>query len=118
LIQQQDWKALMGRKQRPSHLATVTNIPAPRRPGRPYKTLSSAVTRSASERDVLVLLRKRVAAQLDGDDLQPAAFGALVRQFRQIDRQLRGIDAAVTADNDNDSDYDDAADDTWDPSQL
>jgi len=46
-----------------------------------------------------------------------AAFGALVRQFRQIDSQLRAIDAAAAAATDDDSDVDDA-DDVWDPSKL
>jgi hypothetical protein len=97
----------MGRRQRPSQLATVTKMPGRRRPGRPYKTLSSAVARSAGERDVLLVLRKRIAAQLDGDDLQPAAFGALVRQFRQIDQQLRALDAAAAAADEADDDDDD-----------
>jgi hypothetical protein len=109
----------MGRKQRPSQLATVTNIPAPRRPARRYKTLSSAVARSADERDVLLLLRKRLAAPLDGDDLQPAAMAALVRQFRDVDAQIRALDAAAAAeaadDDDSDLDDDEAG---WDPCKL
>ncbi|MGO9156773.1 hypothetical protein [Mycobacterium sp.] len=100
----------------------MTNIPAPRRPGRPYKTLSSAVARSASECDVLLLLRKRLAAQLDGDDMPPAAFGALVRQFRQIDQQLRALEAAAAAAADvadgPDDDLDDEEAGGWDPSKL
>ena len=110
----------MGRKPRPSRLATVTEIPGRRRPGRPYKTLSSAVARSASERDVLVLLRKRLAAQLDGgDDVPPAAMAALIRQFRDVDAKIRAIDAAAkeaTADDDGDMNDDDEA--GWDPSKL
>ena len=71
---------MLGRKQRPPRLASVTKLPGQCRPGPPYKTLSSAVARSASERDVLMLLRKRLAAQIDDG---------------VIDRQLplgRGID--------------------------
>jgi hypothetical protein len=93
---------------------------ARRGPGRPYKTLSSAVARSASERDVLVVLRKRLAARIDGNDaMSPAAMAALVKQFRDVDSRIRAIDvaaaeAAATAD---DSDVDDEAD-GWDPSKL
>jgi hypothetical protein len=109
----------MGRKQEQSPLATVTKIPARRRPGRPYKTLSSAVARSGDERDVLLLLRKRIAAPLDGDDQPPAAFGALVRQFQQVDAKIRAIDAqeAEAAETDDEDDEDDG-DAAWDPSNL
>jgi len=59
----------MGLKQQPSRLATVTKMPTSRRRGRPYKTLTSAVGRSASERDVLELLRRRLASRIYGDTL-------------------------------------------------
>jgi hypothetical protein len=108
----------MRHKQRPSGLSPVTKIPTRRRPGRPYKSLSSAVARSAPEREVLVMLRKRIATRLDSDDLAPAAFGALVRQFRQIDAQLRALDAAAAtlADEPDDEGNGDGA--GWDPSKL
>jgi hypothetical protein len=80
--------------------------------------LSSAVARSASERDVLLLLRKRLAAQLDGEDMPPAAFGALVRQFRQIDQQLRALDAAAAMAADDEADDDEGDSAEWDPSKL
>lgn len=67
---------------------------------------------------MLLLLRKRIAAQLDGDDLQPAAFGALVRQFRQIDAQLRALDAAAVAAAEVDESDDEGDEGNWDPSKL
>jgi hypothetical protein len=70
---------------------------------------------------VLVLLRKRVAAHLDGGDgMPPAAFGALVRQFRDVDAKIRAIDAAAeeAAAADDDSDVDDGDEASWDPSKL
>jgi hypothetical protein len=107
----------MGRKPRPSRLATVTNIPPA---NRPYKTLTSAVTRSASEREVLVLLRERLAAQLDGEGMPPAAFSSMVRQFRSVDAAIKQIDmaeaaAAAAADDEVDDGEESAG---WDPSVL
>ena len=97
----------MGRRQQPSRLATVTKISARRRPGRPFKTLASAVGRSASERDVLELLRSKLASRIDhGDDMPAAAFAALVKQLRDVDAQIRMLDAAAAAA------AEDAADDT------
>jgi hypothetical protein len=43
---QQDWRALMGRKPRPSRLATVTSMPVRRRSGLPYIPPCSVLLRS------------------------------------------------------------------------
>jgi hypothetical protein len=106
----------MGRKTAPSRLATVTKIPGARRRGRPYKTLSSALAASASEREVLVLLRERLAARLGGEDLPAAGFAALARQFQQVDAKIRALDAAEEAAADEPSD--DGDDAAWDPTKL
>jgi hypothetical protein len=112
---------LMRRKQGPPGLASVSKLPGRRRPGPPYKTLSSAVARSAPERDVFVLLRKRLAARIDaGDAMSPAAMAALIRQFRDVDAKIRGIDAAAeeaTAAADS-GDAADGQEASWDPSKL
>jgi hypothetical protein len=70
---------------------------------------------------VLVLLRRRLAGQLDGGgDVVAAAMAALIRQFRDVDAQIRAIDARTAeeaaAADDDDSDLDDS--DGWDPSKL
>ena len=46
-----------------------------------------------SARDMLVVLRRKLAAQIDSDDLPGHALAQLVRQFRDVDAQIRGIDA-------------------------
>ncbi|MGC2380725.1 MAG: hypothetical protein WA622_26990 [Mycobacterium sp.] len=110
----------MGRKQQPPRLATVTKIPTARRRGRPYKTLTSAVAvgRSATEREVLELLRRRLASRIDGgDDMPAAAFAAIVKQLRDVDAQIRALDAAAAAAVEEVSDEDDG-DTGWDPSML
>jgi hypothetical protein len=51
--------------------------------------LSSVVGKS--ERDMLVVLRRKLAAQID-KDVAPSALAALVRQYREVDREIRGMD--------------------------
>jgi hypothetical protein len=68
---------------------------------------------------VLVLLRRRLAAAIDGDGLTGAAGVAAVRQFRDVDAQIRQIDAAAQAAAGSEDDPDDgAAEPTFDPDQL
>jgi hypothetical protein len=48
-----------------------------------------------------------------------AAMAALVKQFRDIDAQIRAIDArGVDPDDDGDGEDDDEADEGWDPSKI
>jgi hypothetical protein len=111
----------MGRKPRPSQLATVTKLPSSRRRGRPYKTLTSAVARSTNERDVLELLRRKLASRIDGgDDVPAAAFAALIKQLRDVDAQIRALDlaAAMAADDEADGDEDGDDEAGWDPTKL
>ena len=102
-------------------MATVSNLPTAvkRRPGRPYSSLASALAGSADEREVLVLLRVRLGWQLDSADMAAAPFAALLRQFRDVDAQIRAIDAraaeAAAAHESDDEDGDEAG---WDPSKL
>jgi trans-aconitate methyltransferase len=56
----------------------------------------------APEREMLVILRRKIAAQID-DGCGPAQLAALVRQFREIDKEIRGLDAAAAElDEEND----------------
>ena len=68
-----------------------------------------------------MLLRKRLAAQIDGGDaMSRADMAALIRQFRDVGAKIRAIDAAAgeaAPDNDND-DVDDGDQAGWDPSGL
>lgn len=102
--------------QQPPKLAPVVDHPTRRRPR--FKTLKS--TLGCSERDTLVVLRRMLATQIDSADMPGHALAQLVRQFRDVDAQIRAIDAraaeAAAADEPDDEDDGDEAD--WDPSKL
>jgi len=88
-----------------------------RRRGGPITRLASTV--NGPERDMLVVLRRKLAAQID-EGCGPAQLAALVRQFRDVDTQLRGLDlqaaqlAADVAEDGEDGDGSAA----WDESAL
>jgi hypothetical protein len=109
----------MVRKQRSSRLATVTKIPVspPRKRGRPKTQLTSAV--DDGERDMLVVLRRKLATRIDECDI-PTALAALVRQFRDVDARIRALDlaAALAADDEADEDDEDDEETGWDPSKV
>lgn len=66
------------------------------------------------------MLRRNLAAQIDSDDLPGHTLAQLVRQFRDVDAQIRAIDARAAeeaaAADESDADLDEA--DGWDPSKL
>jgi hypothetical protein len=95
-------------------LQPVTKLPT-RRNASPSR-LSSAVGKS--EREVLVILRRKLAAQIDKADVPTSALAPLVRQFREIDREVRGLDlvAAQLAAGVVDGDDDGSA--GWDPDAI
>lgn len=107
-------RAARDQQQQPPKLAPVVDHPTRRRPR--FKTLKSTLGRS--ERDTLVVLRRKLATQIDSE-LPGHALAQLVRQFRDVDAQIRAIDAreaeAAAADDPEDEDNDDAG---WDPSKL
>jgi hypothetical protein len=76
--------------------------------------LSNAV--DLDEREMLVVLRRRIAKQLDEGVKPASAFAAVLRQFRDVDRQIRAIDeAAASMADDDDFDEDD---DSFDPDEV
>lgn len=67
-------------------------IDHPTRARRPrYKTLKSTLGRS--ERDMLVVLRRKLAAQIDSDEIPGHALAQLVRQFLNVATRIQSIDA-------------------------
>lgn len=60
-----------------------------RKPGRP-KSLKNAA--NSSEREMLVILRDKLAGRLDDPDTPPHAVGRLVADFLKVDRNIRDID--------------------------
>jgi hypothetical protein len=94
-----------------------TTPPAPRR-GRPKSRLTSAVKPDSTEREMLVILREKIAAKLDGE-VPTHSFAQLVRQFQQVDGKIRAIDAReAEANNDDDDEGMDDDDDSFDPDDI
>jgi hypothetical protein len=63
----------------------------PNRGGRPKK-LATAVS-SDDEREFLVVLRRQIAAKLDEGISAVHAMSSLIKQLRDIDHEIRAIDA-------------------------
>lgn len=98
--------------------AVDDKAPVQRRGGRPKSKLTSAIT-SGTEREVLVILRQKLAAKLDGD-VPTHSFDKLLRQFDQYDRRIRAIDAREAESNaaDDDDLDDDEGDAGWDSASV
>lgn len=90
-----------------------------RGPGRPKSRLTSALTPDSTEREMLVILRSKIAVKLDGD-VPTHSFAQLLRQFQQVDGKIRAIDAreAEMAEADQDDDDEPEGDDAWDPDSV
>jgi hypothetical protein len=61
-----------------------------------------------SERETLVILRRKVATQID-DGAPVHALANLIRQFRQIDHDIRALDAAAEEPDSEDGDDSDGS---------
>jgi|ERR1700733_15433549 len=103
-------------KEASARLAPVVDHPTRRT--RHFRTLKSTLGRS--ERDMLVVLRRKLAAEIDAGNVRSAAMAALIRQFRDVDARVRAIDAASAAAASDEPDGDDEGDEAagWDPSKL
>ena len=96
-------------------LAAVVDHPTRRT--RHFRTLKS--TLGHSERDMLVVLRRKLAAEIDAGNVRSAAMAALIRQFRDVDANIRAIEAAAEAAAAHEPDGVDEDDEAgWDPSKL
>jgi hypothetical protein len=95
-------------------LQAVADHPARRR-GRPPTRLISAVDKS--EREVLVILRRKLAARLD-EGVPTHALAALVRQLRDVDKDIRALDARAAQADDDEDDDDDGEQAGWDETAL
>lgn len=91
----------------PLRVVQDADKPAAPRP----RNLKAAV--ALSERELLVACRERVASEIDSGP--PAhALPRLMSQLRELDKDIRLIDAKAAAAEDSDS----LADEPWDPSAL
>lgn len=99
----------------PPRLAPLVDHPTRRT--RHFRTLKSTLGRS--ERDMLVVLRRKLAAEIDAGNVRSAALAALIRQFRDVDAKIRAIDAAAAGATADEPDGEDDGDEAgWDPSAL
>lgn len=80
---------------KPTHLHAVPDDPPPARPPDPPKTLIEAV--EWTERELLVAMRQKVARELDAG-VPAHALAPLMKQMRDIDRDIRALDLAAKED--------------------
>jgi hypothetical protein len=66
-----------------------------RQPGRPPTRLSSVVDRS--EREMLEVLRRKLASLIDAETTKATALSHLLRQFRDVDAEIPAIDARAAS---------------------
>lgn len=118
VAQQRNLRAVSGGSAEPRRRRTAVKMDvkspgkssaAVRGRGRPKSRLTSAIAPGGSEREMLVILRAKLAEKLDGD-VPTHSFDKLMRQFLQLDAKIRAIDAReaeAAADDDGDDDDDD-----------
>lgn len=103
----------------PSGRAAAKSGGTGRKVGRPKSRLTSAIAPDSTEREVLVVLRAKLATRIDGD-VPAHALDKLLRQFMNVDSRIRAIDAAAAAAAEEEGDEGDGDDDdgTWDPTNI
>ena len=69
---------------------TVVTDEAPRPAQKPPANIKEAVERS--ERDLLVAMRRKVASEIDAG-VPAHALAPLMRQMRELDKEIRALDA-------------------------
>jgi hypothetical protein len=76
-----------------------------------------ATVADGGERDMLVVLRRRLAGQIDDPAVRPVVLSALVKQFRDVDAQIRALDAE-SAEQLEESDDGDGGGAAFDPAAI
>lgn len=78
-------------------------------------TLSSAA--DSSERDLLVMMRDKISVEIDGG-VPPHTLAPLMRQLRDIDKEIRSLDARAEDDRDSSAAAGSASCDGYDASAI
>ena len=86
----------------------ASDVPAPK----PKPTTLSGAADS-SERDLLVMMRDKISAEIDGG-VPPHTLAPLMRQLREIDKEIRSLDARAEHDHGSTG----TADDSFDASAI
>lgn len=74
------------------------------------KTLKQAIEPERSERELLVMMRERLAAEIDSD-VPPHTLAPLIRQLREVDKEIRLLDEKRSQESgDDDAPSDEAFD--------
>lgn len=81
----------------PRKLTVVTDETAPAKVEKP-KTIKAAA--EVGERELLVSLRDLAASELDNGQVPAHAIGGLMRQLRDLDRDIRALDLRAQQDSD------------------
>ena len=89
-----------------------SDAPAPK----PKPTTLSAAADS-SERDLLVMMRDKISAKID-DDVPPHTLAPLMRQLREIDKEIRSLDARTEDDRGSAASVGSASCDGYDASAI
>lgn len=99
---------------KPSRLKVVSDADTPAPKPMTPKTIAAAV--QSSERELLVALRAKAAAELDSG-VPAHAISQLMRQLRELDKDIRALDAR-TQDDDEDQQSAGQVSDRFDASAI
>lgn len=95
----------------PLRAVTDADKPAPKPK---LKTLKAAA--DSSERDLLVMMREKISDEI-GNGVPPHTLAPLMRQMREIDKEIRAIDQRAKHEAEEDGD-ENVTDEAWDEEAL
>jgi hypothetical protein len=109
MLEKSQWRSPMVTRKPPLRAARPgEKAPKPSAP----KNLKEAVL--LSERDLLVMMRTKLASEIDSG-VPPHTLAPLTRQLRDVDKEIRLLDAKAEQESDDDRARPDAA---WDSTAL
>lgn len=93
----------------------ATPPPKPKR--QPPRTIKAAVAEDRTERDLLVAMRSKVAAEIDAG-VPAHALAPLMRQLREFDKEIRALDARDDEAGEEQRSDGEASDAAFDPQAI
>lgn len=101
----------MPAKKAPLRAVALDEKPKPSKP----QTIEAAV--AATERELLVAMRDKVAVEIDGG-VPAHALAGLLKHLRELDKEIRGIDARSREEDEEVDDDHGAEDEAFDPASV